>query len=59
MIDVIVTTDPFDIESYDHWETDDLIDLFTSSLDVWPEGARIYNGNVAESCDVHLLMNGL
>jgi len=52
MIDVIVTTDPFDIESYEHWETDDLIEFVRKEFAVWPEGARIYNGNIAESCDV-------
>lgn len=52
MIDVIVTTNPFEIDDYVLHETDNLIAFIRDKFPVWPENARIYQGNVAESCDV-------
>lgn len=52
MIDVIVTTNPFEQDEYVLHETDNLIAFIRDQFPVWPENARIYNGNVAESCDV-------
>lgn len=52
MIDVIVTTDPFDEAAYTWAETTDLVSFIRDRFPEWPEGARIYDGNVAESCDI-------
>lgn len=52
MIDVLITTNPFEIDEYVLHETDNLVALIRQEFPVWPENARIYQGNVAESCDV-------
>lgn len=52
MLNVIVTTNPFDIEEYSYHECEDLISFIRSQWEVWPETARIYSGNVSEDCDI-------
>lgn len=52
MLNVIITTNPFDLSEYVLHETTDLCALLRQEFPVWPENARIYHGNVAEECDV-------
>jgi hypothetical protein len=52
MLDVIITTNPYDESEYSLHQTDSLTDLLQKQFPVWPEHARIYLNDVAESCDI-------
>jgi hypothetical protein len=53
MLSVIINrNDPFSLDDYVLYETDDLCGLLQKEFPVWPEHARIYHNQVAEDCDV-------
>lgn len=52
MLNVIITTNPYDEAEYALHRTGNLIGLLQKQFPQWPEHARIYLGNVAEDCDI-------
>lgn len=53
MLSVIINrNDPFSLDEYVRYETDDLCALLQEQFPIWPEHARIYHMQVAEDCDV-------
>lgn len=52
MLEVIVTTNPFSLDEYKRYETDNLVSFLESRRDLWTPTMRMYSGNVSEQTDI-------
>ncbi|MDC5120076.1 host specificity factor TipJ family phage tail protein [Acinetobacter baumannii] len=49
---VIIVPDVYDRSTWSEAEVDDVLGYIYQQFDVWPENAKIYHNQIAESCDV-------
>ncbi|HEI8439786.1 TPA: hypothetical protein SLF30_000446 [Acinetobacter baumannii] len=49
---VIIVPDVYDHSTWSEAEVDDVLAYIYQQFDVWPENAKIYHNQIAESCDV-------
>lgn len=49
---VIIVPDVYDRSTWSEAEVDDVLGYIYQQFDVWPENAKIYHNQIAESCDI-------
>ncbi|MDR0001579.1 phage tail protein, partial [Acinetobacter sp. 11367] len=49
---VIIVPDVYDRSTWSETEVEDVLAYIYQQFDVWPENAKIYHNQIAESCDV-------